>query len=364
MRRILLIVILVVVCVSLSAQFAPYGQVRMNVWYELPDEDHAREDRLMLNYGLQGNSRFGADFRQGDLTSRVEFGFNGSNASPANPVSLRLAWARQNFGSWSLLVGQDAVMFNRATQTWGTDLGLDGYGAIDGGRHPQIRADFNIDRDRFYVALIRPNTANAPFGQQGISALIPAINLGYDVIRDNFRLMPAVMVQMYNYDDEYSNFKLGSTDRVDCQITSWILAITADFTFDALTLRVHGNYGQNTGNMGFAGRANFAAPNQVDGKTAHTASLGGYGMVGYRLNPIATVNAGFGFAMAQTSSGNHLFSHDDTRMAGYLNTVITAGGNGLQIVPEVGWVSEGTDFTDTDRGSVLYFGTQLRYSFR
>ena len=358
MRKTLLVVVLAVLCVGLLAQATPYGSARVGYWYAMYDKNHVLGERTMMDYNLQANSRFGVDWRSSNVTGKVEFG--------AGP-SLRLLWGRRDFGNWSLTVGQDAVAFNRANQvfvfrnangTFDPDFGLNGFGAIDGGRHPQIRADFNMGGDRLYVALIRPNTVNAPWGQEGIDALIPTVQVGYDVNHIDFRLMPMVMYQRYEYNSDFRK-----DDDFDCRVTAYVIALTAEATKNDFLFRFHMNYGQNLGNMGFAGPNNLSVANRTTGNVSQVKSLGGYVMVGYDVNPNLNINTGFGYTVSESCFCISHLQHGDDRMGTYLQATFRLG-SGFRITPEIGWLSEMRDMNDVKQGSLVYFGTQLRFDFR
>jgi hypothetical protein len=453
MKKLLLLIVLFVVCAGMYAQFTPYGQVRLGYWYEIlseikVDDAIVRNDRILMDLALQGNSRVGFDFTHGDLTSKVELGL-GNNAT------LRLAYVKQNFGSWSLLVGQDAVANNRSNQAFGEDLGFLGYGAIDGGRLPQIRFDMDVSGDRFYLGLVRPTTTIPTFfempnwnrnpycpnwptacdgscesckflravdknltGIDYVDALIPTILIGYDVNRGNLKLSPMAMVNVYNFnkdrtsqeavwtvkDDEDNDITVKQDLGFSTQVTSWLIAITADAKFDDLSLKFHANYGQNVGHMNLMGTkfnpVNTAMWNIANQQTAHIVSLGGYLTAGYDINPNFNINAGFGYAISQSSSGrkeyfddkgdkvyesendgkfhyldgrpaitrNEVakerdFYQDYSRWALYAQAVIKLAGS-LQAVPELGFFNDGEDFRYNELGTRTYAGVQLRYSFK
>ena len=343
MKRILFVVVLVVMAVGLFAQITPYGSARIGYWYENRDKDMLGGDdsRLSLNYGLQSNSRFGVNFKHDNLIGKVEYGTG---------VNLRLLYAKQSFGSWSLLIGQDNDGTNQyANQVWGTDNGLIGYGAVDGGRNPQIKMEMD---NGFYAALIRPNTSYDPANQSyAIDALIPKINLGYNMKMDDLKIMPTFMMQMYNYNKDFS------ANENDASVLSWLFAATAEYNAEPMLVKAHLNYGSNTGNMGYAGPSNLAVWDSAKKETIDTATLGGFLMFGYDVSPTMNINTGVGFA----SSSNDKFEEDDARMAFYIQANMRL--QKLRIVPEIGMINHMDDIDGESEGSMLYFGTQLRFDF-
>jgi len=230
MNRILLVVALIAVNMCLFAQITPYGSARMGYWLNMYDEDHRLGERMTNDLMLQVNSRFGVDFKNGDFTGKVEFGV-GTN------VPLRFLWARQQFNGWSLLVGQDNDgTSSYASQAWGHDNCLIGYGVVDGSRNPMVR--FRMDNG-FYLAAMPAKTANDPAGNAGgIDAILPRLNIGYDLRLDNgnINIHPTFVFQMYSYNDDFGS-------KIDGTVTSYLFGGTASYRMNALTLTGHFNYG-------------------------------------------------------------------------------------------------------------------------
>ena len=362
MNKILLMVAIIAVSMSLfaQAQITPYGSARVGYWFNMYDEDHRLGERVVNDFMLQNNSRFGVNFRNESLTGRVEFGA-GTNNAP----TLRLLWARQQFDGWSLLVGQDNDGTNIYTnQTWSNDYNLIGYGAVDGSRNPMIR--FRMDNG-FYLAGMPAKTGSDPAGNAaGIDAILPRLNIGYDarLMDGNLTLNPTFVFQTYSYNDDFGNGHDGS-------VMSWLLAATASYKMDALTLTGHFNFGQNTGNMGYrfgSGAGRDANPNRAtwkagDNETEDATTLGGFVMAEYVVRPTLNFNLGFGFA--NTSRDD--FDNNSTKMGLYLQSTIRA--NRLRVIPEFGMMMEGDHFMNEADGSSIslgnniYFGTQLRLDF-
>jgi hypothetical protein len=362
MNKILLVVTLVTVGMSLfaQAQITPYGSARVGYWFESFDEDHAnaiaKEDgadsRLRSRYFIQTNSRFGVNFRNEGLVARVEFDGNVASGN----VGLRLLWARQSFDGWSLLIGQDADGTNLlANQVYHNavsgDLGLNNYGSIDGSRNPQIKFEMT---NGFYLALLTPHTSNRPTGlsadaTNAIDIAVPKTNIGHSISFDNIKVMPTAMVQYYSWNKDIVDH--------DGSVLSWLVAGTVEYSASPILIRGHFNYGSNTHNMGFAGSNNSAIWDSEKNETVDTATLGGYLMFGYDINPTLNLNLGIGYA----SSSNDRWEEDDPRMALYAQATYRA--QRLRIIPEIGLINEMDGNAGQKQGSAIYFGTQLRLDF-
>jgi hypothetical protein len=303
------------------------------------DEDHALGERATNDFVLQPNSRFGINFKHDGLTGKVEYDATGS---------LRLLYGKQQFDGWSLLVGQDVDGTSiLANQLWGNDLNLGGWGAVDGKRKPQIK--FAMD-EGFYIAFMKPVLDRNPAGNQaGIDALIPKVNVGYNVDLGDIKLYPTALFQMYSYNED---FGMGH----DGDVMSWLAAISMDWKLNDLTLRVHGNFGANTGNMGYAGPSNYALWDAVENTTNDVMTMGGYLMVGYDINPELNLNLGVGYA----ASSNDDWDDDHARLAFYLQGKFLVAPK-VSITPEFGMMMD--DLNADNSGTHMYFGAQLRFDF-
>lgn len=390
MKKILLVSVLFVMFAVLFAGITPYGGASVGFWYEMTDEDHEKGDRLDFNSLLQENSYFGVEFKRLEtLHGKVEFGYNADDGK----ISVNQLWARKSFrNNWALVIGKDDFGTTvLANQGW-NGLGLDGYGGMDAGGIPQIRFELNIDNDILYLALMQPNVKvplstgrdfqpMSNLSESDFDVLIPRIMVGYNVYHRDFKLQPMAMLQMYSLNEDIAKERMpnmpNSASIDQDPIYSWMLAITAKYHAAPFELKLHAHYGQNLGLLGLGGT--FCTPfghlGHSDGKwglhTAHAASLGGFVAVGYDINEAFNVNAGFGYATSESSSGaqvrneeGHLKrldgNHDD-RMAFFLQGIYNFGN--FSIVPEFGMFMEGQDLLENEQGSMMYFGTQLRYEF-
>jgi hypothetical protein len=344
------------------------------------DSDHRLGERTVSDFMLQNNSRFGVNFRNEGLTGRVEFGTGdvagagaGANVSP----TLRLIWGRQQFDGWSLMAGQDndgTNLYANQAVSVGTnngnrhDINLIGYGAVDGGRNTMIR--FRMDNG-FYIAAMPAKTGSDPAGNAaGIDAIIPRLNIGYDMdlMEGNLKLFPTVVFQTYDYNSDFGNSHSGS-------VMSWLGSLTVDYKMDDLSLRANFNIGANTGNMGYrfglgqaGAHARDANPNrarwdEVKNETVDATTIGLFVMAGYDVTKTLNLNLGVGYA----STTHDDFDNDATRIGAYLQGVLRA--QRVRITPELGILIDGDSVMNNAEGksvplgSMMYVGTQLRYDF-
>lgn len=361
MKRILLCVVLTIIALGLFAQITPYGSARMGYWYENRDEDYLGGDnsRLSMNYGLQTNSRFGVDYKTRYYVAKVELGYTGGD------ISARHLYVKRDFGCWKLTVGQTEDGTNQlANQAWNNDNGLIGYGVVYGGRNPQIRADFNFG---LYLALIKPSVIlpeqmPATYSS-GVDNLIPKINIGYNFKIGNVYFMPTAVVQTYSFNKDFCD--------TDVDVNSWLGQLVFDYPGKKIQLKGGFHYGANIGNMGYAApRINYAEGKPydsnkafyADNNTADATTMGGFAALGLRLTDTWNLNLGGGYANTETSSEHPRYPEEDDRMSFYLQLAYK-GACGLRIIPEIGMVDDGKGLGGDEQGSLMYFGTQVRFDF-
>lgn len=343
-RTFIITLALLALAVSLAhaqASFSPYGSVRAGVWYENEDEDWAGtgDSRLNLNYYLQGNSRFGARFRDGAKQGRVEFGSSGS---------IRHLWASYDFGHYTILIGQgETILTQKGSQVFGSENNFVGWGAIDNSRRTQVRFDLE---NGVSVAFVEPNDTDVTGISQDKVVLLPKINLGYSgAVADNVNMSAALGINMYDYDD--------TAGQHDESVLSYVLGAIFDMDFNPATLKLHANIGQNTGNYGLGAQTyNVALWNGEE--IVNVMTMGGFGEFGYKLNDEVLLTLGASYIM---SDSDH---HDDadTAMAAF-GQLRYQVARGFRIAPEIGLQNRMQDAQGNDQGSLLYFGTQLRMDF-
>lgn len=329
--------------ICLAQDFKPYGSARIGYWYENQSKEMTgNKSDLDLNYALQSNSRFGANFTKDNLIAKVEYG---------TAVNLRLLYAKLKFNNYSILVGQDYDGTNEyASQVYGDDCNLIGYGAVDGGRNPQVKIEFDKG---LYLALIKPAfTASSGFTSTNTDILFPRINLGYRFNMDNITIHPTLVLQQIEYTKDDNTTLLD-----DVSYLSYLMALNAQYKMEATTVKAQFNYGVNTGNMNYKGPKNSAVWNTTDNELSDTATMGGFMEVSNNLNDNLSLNLGAGYA----SSSNDEWDEADAQSSVYLQTKIKLSK--LQIVPEIGIQDKMKDKSNTKEGNKIYFGTQLRMDF-
>jgi hypothetical protein len=132
-----------------AADWNFYGSARIETFFESADVSGGNDtdDFSLVD---PGNSRIGSNVAVSDeLSGRFEYGTGGGNAS------IRLLYAKWNFGGGTLTVGQDYTPIANGSgysqQFKNGNTGMIGYGMPYSGRHPQLKLSFGD----FHIAAIR-----------------------------------------------------------------------------------------------------------------------------------------------------------------------------------------------------------------
>jgi outer membrane receptor protein involved in Fe transport len=329
------------------------------MFYNMLNEDanDGKNSRVVDDISLSDMSHFGVDYENDNFSANFEIDATGT---------VNTLWGKYNFDKWSLLAGLDYDGTDKiANQAWNHELGLIGWGAVFGG--PRVQVRFASDNG-FYLSLMQPFTDNnLAENEDGISRLIPMINIGYNLEKDRFSFSPTAVFQIYSYDKKFGEMH-------DVSVMSWLTAFTIEYTSDPMNITAHFNYGSNTGNMGYYGPSNIAAWDHDKNETIDTKTYGGFLMLGYELAENFTLNTGVGYAVSSFDRDYILIDSeddlaamvpvklkDDARMGFYLQGNLRCGS--FTIVPEFGMMMEMDDMFGNPEGTTTYFGTSLRFDF-
>jgi len=407
MKRFLIGMLVLAISGVLFAQASAFswtGSVRTNVpifgsesWkVDEGSEDPDSRSQVKFYPMLQGNSRIGFKYEPADsqLTGKFELGaFTTAKTESGDKVSvpdLRLLYGRYEYEWFSLLAGKDYDGTNMlADQTFGTDLGLKGYGAIDGGRNAQVKIGFL--KDQLYLALIETNTktalkildTNTPDVSEGLNPMLK-VNAGWkSAAGGDINYHVTGMMQYYSYDEDFA--------QIDTSVLSILGAgkfdmnITKDFKFG-----LHAYYGINMANMGFDADKPYTMndtmkdakaeqgagivksdpdPEDMGYDVVNVTSVGGYLTVGYNFEDMLGFNLGLnlGVGYAETQLDEYddpadptktITSPADNRWAMYVQVPYKAKGK-FTVTPEFGMFNE----NGKEEIANMYFGAQLKYDF-
>jgi hypothetical protein len=328
---------------ALFAQFTPYGSARVGYWYENENKDWTGTDesKLSLDYFLQSNSRFGAKFKNDDMSGRVEFGGSGS---------IRLLWAKYNMGSYKILVGQEeTILTQKGTMNYGSELNFVGWGATDDSRKAQVRIEME---NGLMIAFVEPKLTDVKDIDQDKIVLFPKINVGFqNKLAENIDFKGALGLNQYQYDE--------NAGPMDESVLSYVVALCLNMKLDQMGLKFHVNYGQNTENYGLKSIVPSKAMwNVTDEEIVNVSTMGGFGEFSMKMNENATATLGASYTTANCDE----YDNADSAMSAFAQLKLQLGKK-FWLSPEVGMLNKMKDKNDVEQGSMLFFGTQLRMDF-
>jgi len=329
---------------SEAAEWNFFGSARMSTFFSEKNAAYTGtgfKDND-LGWDLQGNSRFGALVKAGDITGSFEYGTG---------INLRKLYGQWDFGGGSLLVGQTYTPCNAfySNQVGGGDTDLLPYGGIYDGRHPMIR----LKVGGFRFAAVKPGSD--VLNEDSVDTKIPKFEADY-----NFNAGPVSLKFLGGY-NQY-NTKDDATDNTYA-ITSWIAG--GGVSFNAGPFYANGNiyYGQNLGPFGMWQQSVYDDP-LWDGTEYQNAKTVGYlGVVGFKVSDMLTFEGGYAHIESKADAAG--VSYKDPAQSYYIQAVITIA-KGFFIVPEVGVFDLKTvdaGAVSTDEGKDTYFGLKWQINF-
>ena len=326
---------------AMAADWNFYGSARMSTFSADVDPGGNAESDQDTTWGLQGNSRIGANVKAGDVTGRFEYG-SGPN--------LRILWGEWNFGSGSLGVGQHYTPLNffPSNQVFDGDADLLPYGGIYRGRRPMIQLKWGT----FKLAFISPTGASDLGSTGDVDITWPQVEMSYQFKTDMFYTDIFGGWQSYDIDD-------APEAAVNVSIDSYVIGLNAGVTFGPATVKASIWRGQNMGPYGFwlTGDANPGL-NDARTETLDNDSTGFLGVVTFKATDMLSFEVGYG-ALKHDRENN---DNDDETQSMYANAVITMAP-GVFIVPEIGKVDYEQNFAGQEEGDTTYFGAKWQINF-
>jgi hypothetical protein len=340
---------LTALAIPAMAETTLYGSARMATFYNITDVGQVSDKNADVDEHLQGNSRFGGKFSNGDVSGRVEFG---------TTVNTRLLYGTWNFGSGKLTVGQDYNSYYTFTaQVHGDDNGLNGYGALWDQRQAQIRVNLN---NGVYFAAIQPSIgAGAAMGTgvapgsptyvpvtnaqvPGIQIYLPKLNVGYAGKASNVAYNVGVVGQTYK------------NEAIDKDVLSVLGYVNGSAAFGATTLMANVSFAQNAGNMGFNGRMVYDTANKKD-----VTGFEGYLQLTQKISDTVSGNVGFGYVTDKSGASG---AKADDKMAFFVNAPITLAKN-VSVTPEFDYYDQLNKAGASENNKQYAVGAKWQISF-
>jgi hypothetical protein len=340
---------------AFAAEWSFYGSSRIYMFWEAKDKevlpilDPARQptyfDDTDLNMQLQSNSRIGANVSAGDVSGRFEYGTSDGNAN------IRILKGEWNFGSGTLLVGQDygPVNYFPSNQVANVDQGLVGWGAPYAGRTPMIGFKFG----NFFFAFLQPSEGGTGIIPNAVDTdtMIPKIEAKWNNTWGPFFLEIGAG---YNTVDD-----VDQNDREE-SIDSWIAYLGLKYTIGAFYVGGDIYAAQNGGAYGVSSGDVRTSPTWANNSVQDTDQLGWVLLGNYKFNDMISVEGGFGSLTSESDDPS--LPEKDKAMSYYLQLMLTLA-KGVYIIPEVTVNDWKEDFNGQDQGKVTYYGAQFRINF-
>lgn len=344
--------------VPAQAETSLYGSARIATFYNISQAYDAKTGADAGRYSgfdehLQSNSVLGANFSNGDVGGKVEFGAGSTG------VATRLIYGTWNFVSGKLTVGQDYNSYYQgAAQVHGDDNTLKGYGALWDNRQPQVRVNLN---NGLYFAAIQPylNTTaviNPVAGTPNASGAaipnsesvsnnkiyLPKLNVGYAGKAGAYSYNTGVVGQFYENDSKGKK-----------RISAILGYLNGSAAFGSTTVTGNASFAQNAGNLGLAGRLDYNLAKKDDAR-----GFEGFLQVSQKLSDRLKANVGAGYVYDKRGDDK---SADD-KLAFFINAPVTLAKN-VSVTPEFSYYDELNSTTDVKQAKSYAVGAQFRIDF-
>jgi len=298
------------------------------------------------------NSRFGAKFKQGDISANVEI-------RPNNGSYYRQWWGAWNFGPGTILIGQtwSPLFLAGATSNSMDRYGLSGsYGDMWGSlRQPMIELTVPFSMGKFVLALVSPNTTTNTVGGTDQDTTLPKIETSLA-----FKLAPVSINLFFAY-NKYDD--VNSTD-TEYDISSYIYGGKVSASFGPFSAAGLLWQGQNTKNYGLVGDAlaySGAWYNPTKDEIVDADVKGYFAEVGFKANQMLTVQVGYGYTDCERYQ-----KEEDAQAMYYVRAPIQVA-KGFTISPEIGKYDlkdkKNSSGTKTDKGKETYYGVYWQINF-
>ena len=325
-----------------------YGKVIISDWYT--DYDEEAGDTQTANLDLQSNSRFGANFKRGNIGGKAEIGLN----DDSNAVQTRYLYMYYDLDNVRILFGQDdtPIKTNVSKQAFQTDCGMQPFAPANISRRTQLKIAVN----GFEFALLKLHTKGLVPGLTtgDVAEYLPKIAASYAFNVNNFWAKVYGGFQTYRIE----------TDPKDYTVNSYIAGLSGGVDLDPFYVNAAFMTGQNCAQYGLSNMiGGVDKPNDAwveDGDLKDQQTIGATLVAGYKASKRVSFETGFGYVTKD--SDRAIATDDDEAMGGYLQTSITVLP-GWDIKPEVGFYDYKKDLRGQDEGSMWYAGIQNVVSF-
>jgi hypothetical protein len=326
---------------TMAAEWNFYGNARMETAWMMQNKDltGTGDDQTIFANDLVGTSRIGANVKASDtVAGRFEYG--GTN-------NLRLLYGTWNFGSGTLLVGQNYTPgggMTNGNQSLAGDYGMYTFGLYES-RKPQVTVSFG----GFSVGIVQNmNTVKPTDGpDQKIDTyetMFPKLEAGYN---------GAFGPMSFGVYGGYQSMKDIAADE---NINSMGVGASVGGGFGAVNFTVQAAYSVNGADSSYYGHGNAVIT--AAGDVEDTTAMAFTGSVGFTPSEMFYIEAGVG----SMTRANDEWDKDDSEMTYYANCRINLA-EGVFVVPEVSVFDYMKDKDDNKEGTATLVGAKWQINF-
>ncbi|QEM69774.1 hypothetical protein FO488_17495 [Geobacter sp. FeAm09] len=378
---------------ALAVDFSGYGAVRVGTYWTQNQyysatagaSYGARRSDSDFSLDLMGDSLVGVRVKEGDFSAVAEMGAFNPKAASSGP-EVRLLFGEWDFGKGKIRVGKAPSPYVYRTQmTWDSDGGMNAYGSLWDGRYAQIKLTMN---NGFYFTLMQPRagagsvyTSNAAGAGSSLAAfsetantyattytnyntIMPKIVTGYEGKLSNWTYGGGVSYNLYNLE----RVTAANATPIKTDIHSYLVffhgkvdVAPVEFSYNLFTGRNLGDLMSSAASAYVATSATFSTTGTASyydvTNDANAYTYGGWGQIGYTVNPKLKIYAGASYV-----ADDNRKTHADERFAAFVNAHYQVSKN-FKIVPEIGYMNDMTNTLGNKEPRTLEAGAKWEMSF-
>lgn len=326
-----------------------YGSARFVTFWHDADKEYVKadDDDEDLEWQMGKLSRFGVNFKQGDISGKFEVDAragnllspnnspsldieNGTGSSKHGNIRLRHLWGAWNFGKGELCIGHRHSLWTLYVSSFGNNAGA-GMAHFSGSnlgyfRASQIRLTFG----NLKIAFLTPDTDVKPIDVDTGSEValldtdttIPRIEVAYKL-----KLDPVTL----DFVGAYQSFEVEDNNDHEEDVDSYGVMVKAATNFGPLYMKGLLRYMQNGGNYGVWTHVNEKAY-WCDGDVEDSDAYGYAFAIGYKVSDMITLEAAYAGSTAENDDIDGS-PEDDNQAYGVLCKITPAPG--VTIQPEI-----------------------------
>jgi len=355
-----------------------YGSARFVTFYLDSEKEYvgADDDDEDLEWQMGKLSRFGVNFKQGDISGKFELDSragkvgsmnieDGSGSSYHGNLRLRHLWGAWNFGKGELCIGHRHSLWTLYVSSFGNNAGA-GMAHFSGSnlgyfRASQIRLTFG----NLKIAFLTPDTSIKPIDVDTLAEValldtdttLPRIEVAYKLNLDPVTL---------DFVGAYQSFEVEAANGDEEDVDSYGAMVKAATNFGPLYMKGLLRWSQNGGNYGLWTHVDERAY-WCDGDVEDVDAYGYAFAIGYKISDMITLEAAYAGSQSENDDidGD---PEDDTQAYGVLCKITPAPG--VTIQPELMIHDKGdSDYQeyvtgDDDQGQQLRVGVFWKIDFK